>query len=103
MFDFHYVSPLGAIFSIFVGWYYWFQITGYMHSETLETLRFWLTFIGVALAFFPMHFLGLSRIARAITNYPDAFAGINERSSIVAYFRRRLDRLQVSPMPLFAR
>jgi hypothetical protein len=37
-----------------------------------------------------------------MTNYLDAFAGINEISSIVA-FRRRLDRLQVSPMPLFAR
>ena len=57
---FHYVLSLGAVFSIFAGWYYWFpKITGYMYSEVLGKLHFWLTFVGVNLAFFPMHFLGL--------------------------------------------
>src|SRR4051794_14390291 len=33
---FHYVLSLGAVFSIFAGWYYWFpKITGYLYSERL--------------------------------------------------------------------
>src|SRR6266536_1188101 len=45
---FHYVLSLGAVFAIFAGWYYWFpKMTGYMYSETLGKLHFWLTFIGV--------------------------------------------------------
>jgi len=59
MFDFHYVSSIGAVFSVFEGWYCWFpKIAGYMYSEALGKLHFWLTFVGVNLAFFPMHFLG---------------------------------------------
>jgi cytochrome c oxidase subunit 1 len=83
---FHYVLSLGAVFSIFAGWYYWFpKMFGYMYSETLGRLHFWLTFVGVNLAFFPMHFLGLAGMPRRIADYPDAFAGWNDISSIGAY------------------
>jgi cytochrome c oxidase subunit 1 len=83
---FHYTMSLGAVFSIFVGFYYWFpKMTGYMYNEKLGNLHFWLLFIGVNLVFFPQHFLGLAGMPRRYIDYPDAYALWNFWSSIGAY------------------
>ena len=83
---FHYVLSLGAVFTIFAGWYYWFpKITGYAYSEALGKLHFWLAFIGSNILFFPQHFLGLAGMPRRVADYPDAFAGWNLISSIGSY------------------
>lgn len=82
---FHYVLSLGAVFGIFAGFYYWIgKMSGRTYPEALGKLHFWLTFIGVNLTFFPMHFLGLQGMPRRIPDYPDAFAGWNYVASIGA-------------------
>jgi cytochrome c oxidase subunit 1 len=83
---FHYVLSLGAVFSLFAGFYYWIgKMSGRQYNETFGQIHFWTTFIGVNLCFFPQHFLGLAGMPRRIADYPDAFAGWNMVSSIGAF------------------
>lgn len=80
---FHYVLSLGAIFSIFAGFYYWFEkVTGVKYNELLGRLHFWIFFIGTNIIFFPQHLLGLQGMPRRYIDYPEAFAFWNKVSSI---------------------
>ena len=83
---FHYVLVPGAIFGIFASAYFWLpKWTGHMYDETLGKTHFWLSFIGMNLAFFPMHFLGLAGMPRRIPDYALQFADFNMVSSIGAF------------------
>ncbi len=83
---FHYVLSMGALFGLFSGFYYWIgKMSGYMYSENLGKIHFWLTFIGVNFVFFPMHFMGLSGMPRRIPDYPDAFSPWNFIASMGAF------------------
>ncbi len=76
---FHYVLSLGAVFSLFAGFTYWFaKMSGKHLSEALGHLHFWMFFIGVNVVFFPMHFLGLQGMPRRYPDYPNALAYWNE-------------------------
>ena len=80
---FHYVLSLGAVFSLFAGWYYWFgKMWGRSYNEVLGQLHFWFFFIGVNVLFFPMHFLGMDGFQRRVPDYPDAFADWNRIASL---------------------
>jgi cytochrome c oxidase subunit 1 len=80
---FHYVLSMGVVFGLFAGFYYWAELlAGCRYSELLGRLHFWLTFVGVNMTFFPMHFLGLSGMPRRIPDYPDSYWGWNYISSV---------------------
>jgi cytochrome c oxidase subunit 1 len=79
---FHYVLSLGAVFAIFAGFYYWLpKMSGLKYSGLLGGIHFWLTFIGVNVLFFPMHFLGLQGMPRRYVDYPEGFSYWNSVAS----------------------
>ena len=83
---FHYVLVPGAIFRIMAAVYYWLpKWCGNMYNESLGKLHFWLSFVGMNLAFFPMHFVGLAGMPRRIPDYALQFADFNQISSIGAF------------------
>jgi cytochrome c oxidase subunit I+III len=66
----HYVQVGAFVFPLFAAVYYWFpKMTGRMLSETAGKWHFWLFFIGMNVAFFPMHFLGLMGMTRRVYTY----------------------------------
>ncbi|MDQ2888026.1 MAG: cytochrome c oxidase subunit I [Chloroflexota bacterium] len=74
----HYVLFGGSVFAIFAGVYYWFpKMTGKFLGERMAQIQFWLMLVGMNLAFFPMHILGLLGMPRRVYTYP-ATSGWNE-------------------------
>lgn len=67
---------MGVVFGLFSAFYYWVEFfSGLKYSAILGRIHFWLTFVGVNLTFFPMHFLGLAGMPRRIPDYPDIYWG----------------------------
>ncbi len=79
---FHFVMGTAAVFGIFAGIYHWFpKMFGKMMNELLGKIHFWLTFVGVYLIFFPMHYLGIAGVPRRFydfSNYDFIPASVSE-------------------------
>lgn len=77
---------MGAVFGLFAAFYHWMGIFyGVYYSRFLGRLHFWITFAGVNITFFPMHFLGLAGMPRRIPDYPDIYWSWNFIASIGSY------------------
>jgi cytochrome c oxidase subunit 1/cytochrome c oxidase subunit I+III len=69
---FHFIIFGAAVFPLLGGMYYWFpKVTGRMYHEGWAKASFWITFLGTALTFFPMHIVGLLGMPRRVYTYPD--------------------------------
>jgi cytochrome c oxidase subunit 1 len=80
---FHYVLSMGAVFTMFAGFYYWVEkMYGLSYSNLFGNVHFIIFFIGVNVTFMPLHFLGLAGMPRRISDYPDFYSGWNTVSSI---------------------
>jgi cytochrome c oxidase subunit I+III len=84
----HYVLIGGGVMPLFGAFYFWFpKITGRMLDERLGKVNFWLFLIGVNVAFFPMHVLGLEGMPRRVYTYLSStgWGPLNLVSTIGAY------------------
>ncbi|HEX9055955.1 MAG TPA: cytochrome c oxidase subunit I [Ktedonobacterales bacterium] len=84
----HYVLFGGSVMAIFAGIFYWFpKMSGKMLNERLGQVQFWLMLLGLNLAFFPMHILGLLGMPRRQYTYPAGLGwdSLNFISSIGAF------------------
>jgi cytochrome c oxidase subunit 1 len=79
----HYVLFAGSMLAVFAGLHYWWpKIFGRLLSNRLGKWEFWLMFVGMNLAFFPMHLLGLDGMPRRIYTY--AHGGVWESYNITS-------------------
>lgn len=87
---FHFVMGAAALFGIFAGVYHWFpKMYGRMMSNLWGRVHFWLTFVGIYLIFFPMHFMGTTGVPRRFYSFTEfeytiQFGGMNEFITIAA-------------------
>jgi cytochrome c oxidase subunit I len=66
----HYVLVGGTLMAVFAGLYYWFpKATGRLLGHPLGLAHFWLTLVGLTLAFLPMHWLGVQGMPRRVWTY----------------------------------
>jgi cytochrome c oxidase subunit I+III len=85
---FHFIIFGAAVFPVLGGMYYWFpKVTGRMYNEPVAKLSFWLTFLGTALTFFPMHIVGLLGMTRRVYTYPAdmGWGGYNLAETVGSY------------------
>lgn len=62
---FHLVMGSASFFGMVAGIYHWFpKMFGRMMDVRLGYIHFWLTFTGVYLVFFPMHYIGIAGFPR---------------------------------------
>ncbi|WP_026967832.1 cytochrome c oxidase subunit I [Algoriphagus terrigena] len=67
---FHLVMGSASFFGMVAGVYHWFpKMFGRMMDAKLGYIHFWLTFTGVYLVFFPMHYIGIAGFPRRYYNW----------------------------------
>jgi cytochrome c oxidase subunit 1 len=87
---FHLVMGSAAFFGMMAGVYHWFpKMFGRMMNDKLGYIHFWITFIGVYMVFFPMHYIGIAGFPRRYYTFTSfdafkTFADLNAFISVAA-------------------
>jgi cytochrome c oxidase subunit 1 len=82
---FHIVMGSASFFGMLAGVYHWYpKMFGRMMDDRLGYIHFWLTFIGVYLVFFPMHYMGIAGFPRRYYSWTgfDAFSYTGETNEL---------------------
>ncbi len=83
---FHLVMGSAAFFGLMAGVYHWFpKMFGRMMDAKLGYLHFWVSFVGIYMVFFPMHYIGIAGFPRryySFTNF-DAFSSFTDLNAFV--------------------
>ena len=84
---FHLVMGSASFFGLLAGVYHWFpKMFGRMMDNRLGYIHFWISFIGIYMVFFPMHYIGIAGFPRryySFTNF-DAFNGFVDLNSFIS-------------------
>src|ERR1051325_11651057 len=84
---FHLVMGSASFFGMMAGVYHWFpKMFGRMLNEKLGAVHFWITFVGVNMVFFPMHYIGIAGFPRRYYSWPnfETFSGSASLNSLVS-------------------
>lgn len=84
---FHLVMGSASFFGLLAGVYHWFpKMFGRMMDEKLGYIHFWLTFVGVYLVFFPLHYIGVAGFPRRYYSFTsfDSFQGFADLNAFVS-------------------
>ena len=84
---FHLVMGSASFFGLLAGVYHWFpKMFGRMMDNRLGYIHFWMSFVGIYMVFFPMHYIGIAGFPRryySFTNF-DAFSTFVDLNSFVS-------------------
>ncbi|MEO9484915.1 MAG: cbb3-type cytochrome c oxidase subunit I [Ekhidna sp.] len=84
---FHLVMGSAAFFGMLAGVYHWFpKMFGRMMNDKLGKLHFWLSFVGIYLVFFPMHYIGIAGFPRRYYSFTsfEAFSIYGDLNALVS-------------------
>ncbi len=84
---FHLVMGSASFFGLLAGVYHWFpKMFGRMMDNRLGFIHFWMTFVGVYLVFFPLHYIGIAGFPRRYYSFTsfDAFSSFADLNSFVS-------------------
>ncbi|MCU0448816.1 MAG: cbb3-type cytochrome c oxidase subunit I [Bernardetiaceae bacterium] len=84
---FHLVMGSASFFGMMAGIYHWFpKMFGRMMDEKLGYVHFWLTFVGVYMVFFPMHYIGIAGFPRRYYQWSnfDAFNSFGDLNGFIS-------------------
>lgn len=87
---FHLVMGSASFFGMIAGVYHWSpKMFGRMMDKNLGYVHFWLTFVGVYLVFFPMHYIGIAGFPRRYYSFTrfdftDKYTDLNMFVSVAA-------------------
>lgn len=84
---FHLVMGSASFFGMLAGIYHWFpKMFGKMMDNRLGYIHFWLSFVGIYMVFFPMHYIGIAGFPRryySFTNF-DAFSTFVDLNAFIS-------------------